>query len=177
MSPHMYRALAGKLAGRALYTALSAGALAASLGLPATAYAGSLERQTDVAAPASAVWAAIGPFCAIKEWHPAIGVCVTDGKNPPTRTLITKDGNASFVETEKARNDAKFLYSYNFVTSPLPAPKYLATIRVVPKGANASTIVWHGDYTAEPGKDKDVAAALTNIYETGLAAVKARFAK
>lgn len=177
MNPRSNHVPAGKPAGPSLYAALSASVFAASLALPATAYAGSLERQIDVAAPASAVWAAIGPFCAIKEWHPAIGVCVTDGKNPPTRTLITKDGNASFVETEKARDDAKFLYSYNFVTSPLPAPKYLATIRVVSKGANASTVVWHGDYTAEPGKDKDVAAALINIYETGLAAVKARFAK
>lgn len=140
------------------------------------ATAGSLTRTMDVDATPEAVWSTIGPFCAIKDWHPLVGVCVTDGKAPPTRTLITEDGKVSFVETEMARDDAKHLYSYNFVTSPLPAPKYLATIRVVAKGKNASTIVWHGDYTAEKGKDKDVETALANVYETGLAAVKAKFA-
>jgi hypothetical protein len=137
--------------------------------------AGSLTRTVDVAAPAAKVWAGIGAFCAIKDWHPLVGVCVTDGKKPPTRTLVTKDGKVSFVETETARDDTKFSYSYDFVASPLPAPKYLGTITVVPKSANASTIVWHGDYTAEPGKDKDVEAALANVYDTGLAALKAKF--
>lgn len=169
-----HRPFRTRLICSAAYAALSITGLAI---FPSDARAGSLTRQTDVAASAAAVWAAIGPFCAIKDWHPAIGVCVTDGKTPVTRTLITKDGKAAFVETEMARDDAKHLYSYNFVASPLPAPKYLATIRVVPTGANASTIVWHGDFTAEPGKDKGVEAALTNIYESGLAALKAKFAK
>jgi Polyketide cyclase / dehydrase and lipid transport len=139
------------------------------------ARAGSLTRTTDVNAPAGKVWSAIGGFCAIKDWHPLVGVCVTDGKTPPTRTLVTKDGKISFVETEVARNNAKFLYSYTFVASPLPAPKYVGTISVKPKDANTSTIVWHGDYTAESGKDKDVEAALANVYDTGLAALKAKF--
>ena len=51
---------------------------------------------------------------------------------------------------------------------------FRATSRAI---SNASTIVWHGDFTAEPGKDKDVETALTNIYESGLAALKAKFAK
>lgn len=157
--------------------ALGLYALAAVVGSVSKASAGSLTRTMDVAATPSIVWSTIGPFCAIKDWHPAIGVCVTDGKTPPTRTLITKDGKVSFVETEMARDDAKHLYSYNFVTSPLPATKYLATIRVVAKGASASTVIWHGDYTAEPGKDKDVEVALINVYESGLGELKAKFAK
>lgn len=149
-------------------------ALGAAAALSAEASAGSLTRTVDVNAPPAAVWSVIGPFCAIKDWHPLVGVCVTDGKTPPIRTLITKDGKVSFVETERARDDAKRLYSYDFVVSPLPATKYLATIRVDAKGSG-STIVWHGDYTAEPGKDQAVEAALVNVYETGLAALKARF--
>lgn len=152
-------------------------ALIAASGGAVDAFAGSLTRTIDVAAPPAVVWSTIGGFCAIKDWHPLVGVCVTDGKSPPTRTLITKDGKVSFVETEMARDDATHLYSYNFVVSPLPAPKYLATISVVAKGANASTIVWHGEFTAEPGKDKDVETALANIYESGLAALKTKFAK
>jgi hypothetical protein len=164
--PHKIRSAAVSLYALALVIVDASGASA-----------GSLTRTMDVGATPDVVWSEIGGFCAIKDWHPLVGVCVTDGKTPPTRTLVTKDGKVSFVETEMARDDEKHLYSYNFVTSPLPATKYLATIRVVAKGANASTIVWHGAYTAEKGKDKDVEAALVNVYETGLAALKAKFPK
>jgi hypothetical protein len=156
---------------------VSLAALVAVAGAASHAIAGSLTRQMDVAAPAAQVWSDIGGFCAIKDWHPLVGVCVTDGKTPVTRTLITKDGKVSFVETEMARDDARHVYSYNFVVSPLPAPKYLATIRVVAKSATTSTIVWHGDYTAVPGKEKDVEASLANVYDTGLAALKDKYAK
>ena len=154
--------------------ALAFGALAAC---SSNASAGSLTRTTNVAASADEVWSAIGPFCAIKDWHPMIATCDTDAKVPPTRTLVTKDGKATFVETEIARDDAKRLYSYNFVSSPLPVPKYLATIRVVPHGAHASTIIWHGDFVAAPGKASGVKTTLANIYETGLKAIKAKFEK
>ena len=133
-------------------TLASLAAATAVVATTSAASAGSLTRTIDVAAPPAVVWSTIGPFCAIKDWHPLVGVCVLDGKSPPIRTLITKDGKVSFVETERARDDAKRLYSYDFVASPLPATKYLATIRVGAKGAG-STIVWHGDYTAEKGKD------------------------
>lgn len=156
---------------------VSLAAFVAVVAAASHATAGSLTRQVDVAAPAAKVWSDIGAFCAIKDWHPLVGVCVMDGKAPPTRTLVTKDGKVSFVETEMARDDAQHLYSYNFVASPLPAPKYLATIHVVAKGAHASTIVWHGDYTAEPGKEKAVEAALANVYETGLSALKVKYAQ
>lgn len=159
------------------FAAICLAAFALAMVAAAQARAGSLTRSAEVAGTPDQVWAQIGGFCAIKDWHPAIGMCVTDGKTPVTRTLITKDGKAAFVETEMARDDAKHRYSYNFVASPLPATKYLATISVVAKGANASTIVWHGDFTAAKGKDKDVEAALTGIYESGLAALKAKFAK
>jgi hypothetical protein len=158
------------------HLAVSLFALGAVIADVSGAAAGSLTRTVDVAVTPDKVWSDIGAFCAIKDWHPLVGVCVTDGKAPPTRTLVTKDGKVSFVETEMARDDAKHLYSYNFVASPLPAPKYLGTIRVEPKGKDGSTIVWHGDYTAEPGKDKDVEAALANVYETGLTALKAKYA-
>ncbi len=149
-------------------------ALGAVVAAASAASAGSLTRTMDVDAPPAAVWSTIGPFCAIKDWHPLVGVCVTDGKAPPIRTLVTKDGKVSFVETEKARDDVKYSYSYDFVASPLPTTKYLGTISVKPNG-HGSTIVWHGDFVALPGKEKDVETALAGVYESGLAALKARF--
>src|SRR5262245_51764624 len=69
-----------------------------------SATASSITRRIDVPATPAAVWSLIGPFCSIADWHPAVGSCVTDGKNPPTRTLVTKDGKVTFVEPEIGRS-------------------------------------------------------------------------
>lgn len=159
-------------------TSLAAMSLSALFFLNASATpakTGSLTRQVSVNAAPEAVWSRIGGFCSIKDWHPLVGVCITDGKRPPTRTLVTRDGQASFVEKEMARDDSARLYSYSFVSSPLPTTKYLSTLRVVSAGPGTSLIVWHGEFSAEPGKEKDVEAALVNVYESGLTALKARF--
>ena len=101
------------------YAALCAVAL--SLGTFA-ASAATLSRSMEVNGAPATVWSAIGAFCAIKDWLPPVGMCIEDGKTPPTRTLVTKDGKASFVEKQTARNDREHSYSYTFVSSPLPQP-------------------------------------------------------
>lgn len=141
------------------------------------ASAAELTRSTDVAATPSAVWSTIGPFCAIKDWHPVVGTCTEDGKVPPTRTLVTKDGKVTFVETQVARNDVERTYSYNFVSSPFPVTEYIGTIKVSANGSGMSTITWHGIYTPLSGKEKDAEAAFAGVYEAGLGALKAKFGK
>jgi len=141
------------------------------------ASAATLSRSMDVKGSPSAVWSAIGPFCAIKEWLPPVGTCIEDGKSPPTRTLVTRDGKAAFVETQTARNDAEFSYSYAFLSSPLPVTNYTSTIKVTAKGDGFSTVTWTGSYTPDQGKEKAASEALNGVYEAGLAEIKARLAK
>lgn len=143
----------------------------------APAFAASISRSADVEASASAVWSLIGPFCAIKNWLPPVGECIEDGKAPPTRVLVTKDGKAAFVETQTARNDNERSYSYAFLSSPLPVSNYKATIKVTAKGDGSSTITWSGSYTPDEGKEKAASEALIGVYEAGLAEIKARLAK
>src|SRR5512144_2964677 len=84
----------------------SAALCAVALGFGAMpASAANLTRSIEVNGTPSAVWSVIGSFCAIKDWLPPVGMCIEDGKSPLTRTLVTKDGKASFVETETARNE------------------------------------------------------------------------
>ena len=119
----------------------------------------------------------MGPWCAIKDWLPPVGTCTEDDKTPPTRTLVTKDGKATFVETQIARNDAKHTYSYNFVSTPLPVTNYKSTIKVTAKDKGMSTVTWSGSYTPNKGKAKEANAALSGIYEAGLASIKGKLAK
>ena len=168
-------------ARKAIFAARLAGlVIAAGMLVPVMASAappapGSLTRAVDVAASADAVWSAIGGFCAIKDWHPAIATC-SEIHAPTVRTLVTKDGSATFVEPETARNDTKRQYSYTFAAAPIPVSHYNATISVTPKKSGA-TVTWHGTWTPEPGKEKAAMDALTGIYESGLDALKVKFAK
>jgi hypothetical protein len=148
---------------------LSAGASPAS--------AASLSRSVDVNGTPAAVWSVIGPFCAIQDWLPPIGTCSENGATPPTRTLVTKDGKATFVELQTARNDAKHTYSYIFTSSPLPVSHYASTIEVVAKSPGVSTVTWRSTYTPEPGKETDANVALSGVYEAGLDKIKTSFAK
>ena len=71
------------------------------------ALAATLSRSADVNATVSAVWTMIGPFCAIKDWLPPVGTCTETASSPAERTLVTKDGKATFIETQTARNEAR----------------------------------------------------------------------
>ena len=152
------------------------GAAVLSVGYSAASAAG-LSRSTEVNGTPATVWSAIGGFCAIKDWLPPVGMCIEDGKTPPIRTLVTRDGKASFVEKQTARSDAEHSYSYSFVSSPLPVTNYTSTIKVTAKGEGVSIITWTGSYTPDSGKEKDASDALNGVYESGLAAIKAKFAK
>ncbi len=123
------------------------------------------------------MWSAIGAFCAIKDWLPPVGMCIEDGKTPSTRTLVTKDGKAAFVEKQTARSDAEYSYSYTFLSSPLPVTNYTSTIKVTAKGEGGSVVTWTGSYTPDSGKEKDASEALNGVYEAGLAGIKARLTK
>lgn len=160
----------------ALVRSAALGAFAMGFGaLPASA--ANLTRSIEVNGAPAAVWSVIGSFCAIKDWLPPVGMCIEDGKSPPTRTLITKDGKASFVEMQIARNDREYSYSYAFLSSPLPVTNYKATIKVTAKGEGVSVVTWTGTYTPDSGKEKDAIDALNGVYEAGLAGIQAKFIK
>ncbi|MEP7209797.1 MAG: SRPBCC family protein [Alphaproteobacteria bacterium] len=164
--------LVARVAGVAAVGALVALAAVASPRAPV-----SLTRSVDVKGEPAQVWAMIGAYCAIKDWHPAIGKCTEDGKRPTTRTLVTKDGAATFIELQTARDDAKQRYSYTFTSAPVPVTHYSSTFRVTAKATGVSTVTWSGAYTPDAGKEKDASDALAGIYESGLAAIQARLAK
>ena len=141
------------------------------------AFAATLSRSVDVSATLSQVWSMIGPFCAIKDWHPAIGSCSENSGAPQIRTLVTRDGKATFVEVQTARSDADHLYAYAFKSSPLPVTQYTSMFKVTPKSKDVSTITWSGSYVPNPGKETAANDALSGIYEAGLDAIRHKLSK
>lgn len=137
-----------------------------------TATADTVSRSATVQGAPSAVWALIGPFCAIRDWLPPVGTCSEDGATPPTRTLVTKDGAATFVERQTARRDDRQFYSYTFLSSPLPVTRYNSTIRVSALRHGRSRVTWRGSYQPFPGKAHIARDALEKIYAAGLDSIR-----
>lgn len=146
----------------------------AGLGAP-EARADSLSVSVEVKGTPSAVWHKIGPFCAIADWLPPVGTCAEGNQHSATRTLMTKDGQAKFVEVQTMRNDAEHTYSYAFQTSPLPVTGYTSTLKVTPLKQGNSLVTWTASYVPTPGKEKEAIDALSGIYAAGMASIKSQF--
>ncbi|ACA15559.1 conserved hypothetical protein [Methylobacterium sp. 4-46] len=152
-------------------TVASAAALLALSALPALALEAS--KTQDIAAPPAKVWATIGDFCGIGQWHPAVEKCVLSEKGgKPIRTLSLK-GGGTIVEEQVRRDDKAMSYTYTILESPLPVSGYESTIAVKPAGGG-STVSWSGSFKAKGADDATAKGAIQGIYDSGLAALAAK---
>jgi hypothetical protein len=130
--------------------------------------------KIDVKASPAMTWGAIGDFCGIKNWHPAIASCeITMAGDDQIRTLTTKDG-AQFLEKLVAwsGNEADRTYTYSILMSPLAVTGYKSTLSVSGNG-DLSVITWTGSFIPKT-PDNGVEKTVSNIYQAGLKGLKAK---
>lgn len=166
--------------------ALAAGALVlAALAQSAAAHGPTRQKVAEtvtIDAPAAKVWALMGDFAALAAWHPAVAASPADKGNQvgSVRQLRLKNGG-ELVETLEAYDAAQMRYSYRAKNGgALPVTNYTSTIRVTADGSK-SQVEWRGAfYRGFPNNDpppdqNDEAAvrAVTGVYQSGLAALKA----
>ena len=155
-------------------------AIAASLVALATpALAIDVERSVEVKATPEKVWATIGAFCGIGDWHPAVEKCsLSDEAGVPTRTLTLAGGGGTLVEAEVSRDDKAMAYTYKIVDGPLPVENYSSTISVKEGDEDGeSEISWKGTFDAKGAPDDKATEVVAGIYESGLAALKEKSAQ
>jgi hypothetical protein len=130
-----------------------------------TAQAIEVHRMASVEAAPDAVWAEIGGFCAIKDWHPAVENCEESQEGGVTfRTLTLTDGGTI---KEKLVEQTETSYTYEIVESPLPVQNYRSTISVMPEG-DGTMVDWRGTFDAKGVSDADAEATIAGIYKAGL---------
>ncbi len=143
-------------------------AMAASV-LAGPAWAAEVSKQLDVAVTPDKAWAAVGEFCGIGDWHPAIEKCELSNQGKDKLRTLTLKGGGTIVEKLVKWEPRKHSYTYAIVSSPLPVSDYVSTISVSAHGAG-SRLVWKGKFTpvGDEAKAKDVIAG---IYTDGLAGI------
>ncbi len=153
-------------------TAVGAAALLAAC----ASHPGKLEVTRSATLPSTApaaVWAAVGDFCGIGTWHPAVANCtLSEADGVPMRTLALK-GGGEIVEKQVSWDDAAMSYTYAILTSPLPVADYVSTLSVSPDGAG-SKIVWTGSFNASGASDADAENVIAGIYTAGIEGIAAR---
>ena len=138
-----------------------------------SAFALEVVKTVDIAAPPAKVWAAIGDFCGISQWHPAITACVPSTKGAAQVRTLTLKGGGTIVEQQTARDDAAMTYSYEILDGPLPVADYKSTITVAPHG-DGSIVTWFGQFAAKGAPDSKAEAAIAGVYQSGLAGLSSK---
>lgn len=124
-----------------------------------------LDRPTDQ------VWAAIGAFTAIADWHPMIASAEPDEiAGAPYRYLKLVDGE---VFLEELLETGPHHYVYRIADSPLPADDIRVTFSCVAEADGGCHVFWSAVFEAtDPMADEIV----EGIFEAGLRALADRFA-
>ena len=148
--------------------------LAASLWFTGSTLALDVTEKIEIKAAPDKVWAAIGDFCGIANWHPVIASCQagTDG-DTKLRTLTTKDGGV-LKEALKGWDDQAMSYTYSILESPLPVANYVSTIKVMGSGGT-STIEWSSTFDAKDAPDDKAKEVMSGIYKAGLESLMKKF--
>ena len=129
----------------------------------------------DLPVPAQMVWATIGRFNAMPDWHPAVEKSEQSKDGGNTIRKLHLVGGGEIVEKLEMVDDKERLYSYSIQSGPLPVANYTASIRVRDTGAGCS-VEWSSEFDAATGvPENDATAAIRGVYEAGFENLKRMF--
>ena len=135
-----------------------------------SAYAITVKKRTEAPGLPPEIWAIMGEFCAIKDWHPAVAKCEETKEGDVTfRTLTLKDGGKI---KEKLTSTEDLAYTYEIVEGPLPVKNYKSKLWLeVDDEPNRSVILWQSDFDAN-GKSDEATKVITGILKDGVKGIK-----
>ena len=141
------------------------GVLAALVLGTAPALAIEVDKDVDTSVDAEKVWATVGDFCGIGQWHPAVEKCVESEKDGVAiRTLTLAGGGGTLVEALVSRDDAKKTYTYKIIDGPLPVANYQSTITVkADDDGDETEIAWTGSFDAKGASDAEAEKVIAGI--------------
>jgi len=147
-------------------------ALAAIVAWSAAAEAIEVKKRREAPGKPADVWAVVGDFCAIKDWHPAVAECEQVEEGGDTYRILTLGDGGKIKEKLTDTDDTS--YSYEIVESPLPVKNYKSTLYVGEDDEpDRVEIEWEGEFDAADGtSDEEAEKIITGIYNDGVGGIK-----
>ncbi|MEM6933624.1 MAG: SRPBCC family protein [Pseudomonadota bacterium] len=124
-------------------------------------------RTQTLAATPPEVWAAIGDFHALVDWHPAV-IGSTREEDGAVRRLDL-GGGAEIVERILGTDGMS--YAYEILEGPLPVSNYRSILSAAESG-EGTVLIWSS--TFEPTAD-GAEQAIAGVYTSGFAALVEKF--
>ena len=130
--------------------------------------------STELPVSAKTVWAVIGNFNALPDWHPAVEKSELKKEDGSTVRKLSLVGGGSIEEKLEQIDDKERLYTYSILSGPLPVSNYTATLRVRDSGSGC-TVEWGSEFDAQGAPENAAVEAISGIYEAGFENLKKMF--
>lgn len=128
-------------------------------------------RSVELNATPQAVWAVIGGFQDLPNWHPAVLGSVKEEEGGVEHRRLDLGGGAEILERAWGAGDQSS-YGYEILDAgPLPVTNYRATISAA-ASKTGCLVVWTSTFETT-GDDGE--AAIAGVYEAGLQSLRSRF--
>ncbi|WP_108683449.1 SRPBCC family protein [Methyloceanibacter sp. wino2] len=143
-------------------------ALAATVALSAAAHAAEVQKGGQASGTPEDVWAIVGDFCAIKDWHPAVVECDEMEEGGDTYRILTLGDGGKIKEKLTEKGDTS--YSYEIIESPLPVQNYAATLSVTEDdGDDIAEVAWTAEFDPADGVEEAKAVeVISGIFDAGI---------
>ena len=128
-----------------------------------------LTRSVTLNAAPADVWALIGGFQSLPDWHPAVETSTREDIGGVEHRRLGLAGGGEILE--KNLGGDTMSVGYEIIESPLPVANYRATLAVADAGGKA-VVVWASTFEGTADGASDVIAG---IYNAGLDALAAKF--
>lgn len=147
---------------------IAAGILLTAIVFAGPASAAEVTSSIEVEGTQAEVWAKVGGWCAIADWHPVVAKCdESEAEGRKTRTLTTGDG-AVIKETMLEGGDTS--YGYRIDESPLPVENYTASFAADAAGDKVR-VVWSANFDPK-GDEAEAVKVMQGVFDGGLEAIK-----
>jgi mxaD protein len=128
-----------------------------------------ITRSVTLNATPAEVWALIGGFQALPNWHPAVAGSDKEVIDGVEHRRLGLEGGGEILEKNLGADTMS--YGYAIIECPLPVVDYTSIISMVDAGGKA-VVVWSSTFEGTADDASDVVAG---IYQAGLDALVSRF--
>ncbi|MEX2126686.1 MAG: SRPBCC family protein [Xanthobacteraceae bacterium] len=136
---------------------------------------GTVTKTLELPVSAEDVWEVVGDYNGLARWN--AGVARSDLTNEGKRRTLTLKVGGSVVEDLVDYDWRGRRYTYSIVESAIPVTRHKATISVIERGPNMSTVHWTCEFQPKGVDVPTVAGIFTGIFEGGLKQLEHMFRK
>jgi hypothetical protein len=135
-----------------------------------------VQETQSLAVSVGDVWALVGGFDALPQWHPAVESSTLEDGGRIRRLQLA--GGASLVERLQSFSESEHSYGYSIEQGPLPVARYHSVVRVSEApGTGGCRVEWSGEFVPAGASEPEAIAVIRGIYRAGLDRLGQHFAR